>query len=257
MKNIIKILILTLLLSSCDDTEPIMFNGATGIGFEDTGVEVSVPDEGITSTIVVTSTTLSTESRTYNVKYLESLPNSTDSWLPLPETNLSFGMITIPAGEYSGTLDVSINNDGLEDFVEYRFQVEVDLEGSGFPPVSYFVLKEFDITTFACSDLRLIINLDDYSSENTWELTDSTGAILYSGGPYADGRRGETEIVNGISLTEGCYTFTFFDSYEDGLADGVIEGDYSLVCAEQNVVVYASGVGNFGASNSTDFCIVE
>ena len=123
-------------------------------------------------------------------------------------------------------------------------------------PLTYTFLREFDINEFVCSsDYQLIINFDDFGSENTWELTDDTGAIVYSGGPYDDGGAGTQLVVNNIALAAGCYNFTFFDSFGDGLFDGNTTGDYNLVCASQTVVSYASGVGNFGASNSTDFCV--
>ncbi|WP_028871488.1 hypothetical protein [Psychroserpens burtonensis] len=256
MRNIIKILILAVLFTSCEDTEPVLFNGSTAIGFEDTVVEVSIPEEGIVSTIVVTSTTVSTESRTYDVQILPLVPGSTDTWLPLPEANLAVGVINIPAGEYTGTLALTFDNADLIDFTQYRFQVEVDLEGSAFPPVTFFVLKQFDITTFPCSDLKLSIVTDNFASETSFEITDDTGAVVESGGPYSDGTSGD-EIITNISLAPGCYTLTVSDSFGDGLDDGNFQGTYNLFCAAQTVVSYASGAGNFGFEESTDFCIVE
>jgi len=53
-------------------------------------------------------------------------------------------------------------------------------------------------------------------------------------------------------LPDGCYTFTIFDSFGDGLFDGNITGNYSLKCS---IINHASGEGNFGSSETTDFCV--
>nr|WP_321248129.1 hypothetical protein [uncultured Psychroserpens sp.] len=254
MKIFIKLCIVALLFTACEDTESVTFDpssGQTGIGFADSVIDFSVPVGGVTNTVAVFSTTVSSQDRTYNVVVDADMSNVTAS-------DYSLGTVLIPANSHEGSLEVTFNYDGLEDFVQNILVLNVDVPTgeSAFSSLTYTFLREFDINEFVCSsDYQLIINLDNFSSENTWELTDGTGAVLYSGGPYADGRRGETETVSGIALTTGCYTFEFFDSYGDGLFDGVVEGDYNLVCGAQTVVSYASGVGNFGASNSTDFCV--
>jgi hypothetical protein len=254
MKIFIKLCVVALLFTACDDTESATFDpatGQTGIGFADDVVDLDIPVGGITSTVAVYSTTASTVDRSYNVSVNEEFTTVSAS-------DYSLGTIVIPANSYEGSLDVTINYDGLTDFVENTLKISIDApaDESVFGPLLYTFLREFDINEFVCSsDYQLIINFDNFGSENTWELTDDSGAILYSGGPYDDGTTGTTLVVNDISLEAGCYNFTFFDSFGDGLFDGNTEGSYDLVCADQTVVSYASGVGNFGASNSTDFCV--
>ncbi|MFT4611277.1 MAG: hypothetical protein ACJA1H_002433 [Glaciecola sp.] len=254
MKIFIKLCLVALLFTACEETESATFDpssGQTGIGFADSVIDFSVPVDGVTISVAVFSTTVSSQDRTFSVTADVDESNVTAS-------DYSLGSVSIPANSHEGNLDVTFNYDGLEDFEQNILVVNVEpADGATvFSPLTFTFLREFDINEFVCSsDYQLVINLDNYSSENTWELLDSTGTTLYTGGPYADGRRGETETVNGIALAAGCYTFTFFDSYGDGLFDGVVEGDYSLHCAAQTVVSYASGVGNFGASNSTDFCV--
>lgn len=254
MKLFMKLCLVALLFASCDDTESATFDpvsGQTAIGFVESLVDLAIPVGGITSTVEVTSTTVASEDRTFSVTADGELSTVTES-------DYSLGQIFIPADSHVGTLDVTFNYDGLTDFVENVLVLNVDApEGViVFSSVTYTFLREFDINEFVCSsDYQLTINFDNFGSENTWELTDSTGAVLYSGGPYSDGTTGTTLVVSDIALDAGCYTFTFFDSFGDGLFDGNTEGSYDLVCASQTVVSYASGVGNFGASNSTDFCV--
>ena len=54
---------------------------------------------------------------------------------------------------------------------------------------------------------------DDYGSETTWQLKDSTGALIAEGGSYPNNAM--IEITKCIG--EGTHEFTIFDSYSDGI----------------------------------------
>jgi hypothetical protein len=82
---------------------------------------------------------------------------------------------------------------------------------------------------------------------------------MFEGGTYANisggGLISEPSTTYGIDsmyLDDGCYTFNIYDSYGDGQFDGVTTGNYSLDCSIINV---ANGEGNWGSSESTDFCV--
>ncbi|WP_156115568.1 hypothetical protein [Psychroserpens sp. Hel_I_66] len=258
MKNILKLCIVCLLFASCETTESPLFDGTTGIGFENDVVPIEIPEGGITETLNVLSTTISSESRTFEAVIVEAVDDGDDTSLPLPVANISVGNVVIPANSYEGTVDVTFTPNGLMDFQKYDVQVQLVVPGGGsaFPPVTFDILKAFDITTFACSDLTVQIVADNFASETSFEITDADGVVVVSGGPYDDGTAG-TEYNTNVTLAAGCYTFTIFDSYGDGLFDGNNEGTYDLFCAAQTVVSYASGSGDFGDFESTDFCIVE
>jgi len=98
--------------------------------------------------------------------------------------------------------------------------------------------------------ISLIIFGDFYTNETTWTITNSTGATVAAGGPFGQGL---PSIVEAICLPPGCYDFTIFDSYGDGLFDGNRTGTYTLIDEYGNPL--ASGAGNFGASESTNFCV--
>lgn len=252
MKNIFKIFLICLLVTSCDETEPVTFDGRTAVGFSEDIVTLDVPEGGVTSTVDLISTTTSSEARTFDVTVVDTSGG-------IEASDYSIGTATIPADSYEGSLDVTFNYDGLDDFTPYTLTLAIEVPGGGsaFPPVTFEFLKEYDITTFVCSELKLTIVADNYASETTWEVTDATGNVVNSGGPYDDSTAGQAYVANIGPLAAGDYTFTIFDSYGDGLFDGTNEGTYDLVCAAQEVVTYASGSGNFGASESTDFTIVE
>lgn len=94
----------------------------------------------------------------------------------------------------------------------------------------------------------LTLLTDNYPGEITWDLTDSTGTIVASGGPYADAA---TTLVENFCAAEGCYTFTIYDSFGDGICCAYGSGNYDLTVDGSTV---ASG-GEYGESESTTFCV--
>ena len=94
----------------------------------------------------------------------------------------------------------------------------------------------------------LTLLLDNYPGETTWGLVDSTGATIASGGPYTD--QGAT-ITENFCAGDGCYTFTIFDSFGDGICCAYGLGDYALTV---DGALVASG-GEFGDAESTTFCV--
>jgi len=115
----------------------------------------------------------------------------------------------------------------------------VDCGGPDCPPCSS-----------GCDDTEVTLTIltDNYPGETTWELRTDGGSLIASGGPY--GSSGTT-YTEDFCLADGCYNFTIFDSYGDGICCAYGVGNYELASDSE---VYASG-GEFGSSESTDFCI--
>ncbi len=86
---------------------------------------------------------------------------------------------------------------------------------------------------------------DDYGSETTWDLVDASGTVLYSGGPYAN----NTTYNETFNLSEGCHTFTIYDSYGDGMSYGT-PGYYEITDVGSNVIFTGA---NFGSSDISPF----
>ena len=100
------------------------------------------------------------------------------------------------------------------------------------------------------TEVTLTITLDNYPEETSWSITNDGGATVASGGTYGSQPDGST-ITETICLVDDCYTFTINDSYGDGICCGFGNGSYALTNGSTTL---ASG-GNFGSSESTDFCI--
>ena len=102
-------------------------------------------------------------------------------------------------------------------------------------------------------NVTLTINLDNYPEETSWEIRASGGQLVASGGTYGSQPDGST-VVEVTCLNDGCYDFTIFDSYGDGICCGYGNGSYILTDSQGGTL--ASG-GAFGSSETTNFCVTS
>ncbi|QXP59883.1 DUF4843 domain-containing protein [Olleya sp. HaHaR_3_96] len=256
MKNIRKILTLSLVAFSffaCEENENVTYDGSlTGVGFTSATTSAIVPSEGTTVTVEAQVTNLSESARTFNVTV------DMDATTAPSASNYSFGTITIPANSFEGTLDVALNDTDLVDMVSYDLVLKLDLnQGIGVVGSEITTIK-FN-KYLICNDIILTLNEDAYADERNWNITDSSGAIVVQCSDYGDcptgaasGTIAAAQYVYAFTLPDGCYTFNITDVFADGQFDTNITGDYSLDCS---IINHASGSGNWGASESTDFCV--
>ena len=101
------------------------------------------------------------------------------------------------------------------------------------------------------TNVTVTINLDNYPEETSWQLTDAQGAVVGSGGTYGSQPDGST-VTADFCLNTGCYDFTIFDTYGDGICCSYGTGSYDV--SDDNGNVLASG-GSFGSSETTNFCV--
>ena len=107
-------------------------------------------------------------------------------------------------------------------------------------------------TYAAVSPVTLNIQPDNYGSETTWKIIDSSDVIIAEGGPYENGNITPVDKTIDLPISTG-YTFTISDSYGDGICCGLgNNGSYSLKDAKGTVI--ASG-GEFGSEEATSFDI--
>ena len=90
------------------------------------------------------------------------------------------------------------------------------------PVLGSFFQRDTTITVLpcpppACVPTMIYVNLDQYMSETSWNISDTFGNIIQSGGPYNNAVNYES-IVTPICLPNVPLVFTIYDSYGDGLA---------------------------------------
>ena len=101
---------------------------------------------------------------------------------------------------------------------------------------------------FGGAGVTVTILTDNYPGETTWSLTDVSGTVVASGGPYATQA---VEEVTQVCVAPGCYTFTINDSFGDGICCAYGTGLYTV--SSQGTVL-ATG-GEFTNTESTEFCL--
>jgi len=96
----------------------------------------------------------------------------------------------------------------------------------------------------------LVVTVDYFGSETTWQVTNASNAIVFNGGPYVNNQQGLQYTVP-LCLSPGCYTLTFTDAYGDG--QGFTSGNYVLYDA--NNAIFGQASGNWGEQSVENFCI--
>ncbi len=96
--------------------------------------------------------------------------------------------------------------------------------------------------------IYVLILPDNYGSEITWKVTDASGNEVASGGPYQDFN---TEVVGAeLCLPTGCYDFTIYDAFSDGICCDYGVGQYAIVDVNENILIEG---GRYGASETKTF----
>ncbi len=108
-------------------------------------------------------------------------------------------------------------------------------------------------STPSCSGTQVLLTLvlDNYGPETTWQLLNSQGGTVDSGGPYAKGASG-TIVKDTFCLPNGCYTFKIRDSYGDGICCQYGQGSYTLRTLTGQTI--ATG-GSFQTEKTEQFCL--
>lgn len=101
------------------------------------------------------------------------------------------------------------------------------------------------------NSVYLAVTLDNYASENSWNIKDSNDNIVQAGGGFPKASAGQI-VKDTICLPDGCYTFTMYDSYGDGMCCDYGNGGYIL--KDKMGEILAEG-GDFPTSEVTDFCV--
>lgn len=103
----------------------------------------------------------------------------------------------------------------------------------------------------ACVDVSIEITTDRFASETSWELTSQDGAVIASGARGSLSNSTTTTLYSGVCVPAGCYTFTIFDSFGDGICCVWGEGKYAITY--DGVVTESPSGGAFDSSESVSF----
>lgn len=111
----------------------------------------------------------------------------------------------------------------------------------------------FTAAPLTSTTLGMLLMTDANPQETTWDIKNSGGTTVASGGPYAT----PNHLYNITIPIPGpdCYVFTIHDSGGNGICCDYGNGTYILVDANNTSLIIAQG-GNFAYSESGQFKIV-
>lgn len=118
----------------------------------------------------------------------------------------TYEIINIPSGVSSGSVSARvINANGVVDQRDTNNAAVVAI-GNSIPVTD--------------ANFTFELQLDSYGSEVSWDLKNSAGSTLYSGGGYQDSSAPALITQTWNLPINDCYTFTINDSYGDGIYQG-------------------------------------
>ena len=122
-----------------------------------------------------------------------------------------------------------------------------DADPSNNPAVAFNV--SMVQTTNVHLDVTVEVTTDQYASETSWDITNSAGQTVASGGPYSSANSVQTPVTTTLNINE-CYFFTIYDTYGDGICCDWGNGSYSVT--DGNGTVISSG-GQFTTQDGEAF----
>lgn len=104
-------------------------------------------------------------------------------------------------------------------------------------------------STIDGEEMSVVIRTDNYPAETSWEIRNDQNEVVASGDGYS---ATSTVITIPNCLAEGCYTFTVFDSFGDGLCCEYGQGYYQLLSPLGDLM---GGGASFEDDESVQFCL--
>jgi hypothetical protein len=176
-----------------------------------------------------------------------SLASNATTTIILPETTGDVGVNAFNATTVSGTLNGS----------------NVDEELANDDASSNFTVEN------GTNSATLSLTTDNYGFETAWRIVDENSVTIAEGGnlsvipggartaqttdPGAYGN-GET-ITESFCLADGCYNFTIYDDYGDGICCDYGNGSFSITDNSDGTVLVSGGT--FTVSITEEFCFVD
>jgi hypothetical protein len=241
MKNN-KIYLITLFIAlgfifnSCDVNTEEYKSVSPVDSFVSTSASVIVDSDNVTFEVIVAASEAYTADRSVPIEISDA---STGSGL---DYNFS-GNVDIPAGQMTGSTTIKFNFDPIPSDIQKELVLRL-VSTSEEITISY---------TKICvsNDVELTINFDNFPTETSWDIRDSSNVVVEtSGGTYPGGT---TMFNDTFTLPDGDYTFTINDSFGDGICCAWGTGSYKLelpACTE----VFGEG-GSFASSESVTFSL--
>jgi len=191
-------------------------------------------------------------------------------------SSVNYGYYTAANNSYSDTIYIDDNITNIS-WVVY------DSHGDGMPGGNYYVsvcsdtIISYPVPTFTtglihnrvipqcmpnpppCAQATVIINLDQYQEETSWDITDTNGVVYASSVPYS-GNPDYATIIVPVCIPNGPLEFNIYDTYGDGLNGALWQGQdgsyYLTQCNDTLIYGTDPAFGNDTTHMFTsDYCV--
>ena len=177
----------------------------------------------------------------------DSYPNET-KWTLYKDAYQGDTLGYVPYGHYTQANTSYMDTLHIPDSITNISWVIWDSWGDGMPGGSYYVsicsdtIVSYPIPTFTnglihnrvvpqcmpnpppCVNAKVIINLDQYQGETSWDIKDTNGTTYASSVAY-NGHPDYATIIIPVCIPKGPLEFTIYDTYGDGLNGALWQGN--------------------------------
>ncbi len=116
-------------------------------------------------------------------------------------------------------------------------------------PMNDTISQAFEAAVLTPQEVKLMIKLDDNPEEITWEVLNSAGDVVFSGGPYTTAGAFIQETMT-FDVPD-CHQFNIYDTGGDGLQ---VPGFFALFYGGNNEILAGT---NFGSKASAQFTVSD
>ncbi|MEM1120273.1 MAG: GEVED domain-containing protein, partial [Bacteroidota bacterium] len=159
--------------------------------------------------------------------------------------------VTGGTGDYDFDWSSGATTRNIDDLAPGTFTVVVT-DQNGCTQEGQVSVATENTNTDSCYNVTVNITLDNYGEENEWEIKDGNGNIVATMGPFNNFENGSVQATT-LCLPPGCYDFTIFDLWGDGMCCSYGQGGYEVI-EDVTGKVLASG-GSFAKSTTENFCV--
>ncbi len=177
----------------------------------------------------------------------------------------------VPYGHYTQSNTMHSDTVYIPDSITNISWVIFDQYGDGIVNGAYYVsicgdtIVDYPVSTFSSGLIhnrtvpqcmpnpppgvpaKVIINLDQYQSETSWDIKDTNGTIYASGGSY-NSQPDYATVIEHVTIPKGDLLFTIYDTYGDGLNGALWQGQdgsyYVIQCNDTLVYGTDPAFGN-------------
>lgn len=228
------------IMGSTDPITPVYDNDAETMGISN--INTTYCDDAVTPKVTFRNNGSALTSLTFEYK-VNNGENQTYVWTGsmdfLETATIELPEIQFPLSEENTLTITSTNPNG-----------EADQASTNNEQSTTFLAAPLTGTT-----ITMILRTDNNPEETTWDIKNSAGDVIHSGGPYTEGSAFVVFNEDFEVETGDCFTFTIYDAAGNGMKNGNGTGAYQLKDkASGNVFVEG---GEFAFEEKTQFKVTS